>query len=134
MAWYSYEHHNIEEPAIILGYHYSLDPVSGQDRAYTWTSFLGAISRSFPTSAFPVALIRFSPFSVRARSVIPVCRPFSDHSVSPWRMMKQRGAMLIIVIRLIKREGREYRSSGFTEAIVERRDEWRGSVRFMRRD
>jgi hypothetical protein len=42
--------------------------------------------------------------------------------------------MLIIVIRLIKREGREYRSSGFTEAIVERRDEWRGSVRFMRRD
>lgn len=56
--------------------------------------FFGTINRSFPTNAFPVAFIRFSPFSVRGRSVEPVCRPFRDHSVSPWRIMKQRGAIM----------------------------------------
>ena len=31
---------------------------------------------------------------MRGRSVIPVCLPFRDHSVSPWRAMKQRGAIV----------------------------------------
>jgi hypothetical protein len=60
---------------------------------YTWASFLGTISRSSPTNALPVARIRFSPLAVSGRSVDPVCRPLRDHSVSPWRMMKQRGTM-----------------------------------------
>lgn len=59
---------------------------------YTWTKFLGTINRSFPTRPLPVAAIRFSPLGVSGRSVIPVCRPLRDHSVSPWRMMKQRGS------------------------------------------
>ena len=49
------------------------------------------MSLSSPTSARPD--VRFSPFSVRGSSVVPVCRPFSDHSVSPWRMMKARGVV-----------------------------------------
>jgi len=52
------------------------------------------MSRSEPTSAFPVARIRFSPFTVRGMSLVPVCFPFSDHSVSPWRMMKTRGVVI----------------------------------------
>ena len=52
------------------------------------------MSRSLPTSARPVARIRFSPFSVSGSSVVPVCRPLSDHSVSPWRMMKARGVVM----------------------------------------
>lgn len=63
--------------------------------SYTWARFLGTINRSFPTSALPVALIRFSPFGVSGRSVIPVWRPLRDHSVSPWRIMKQRETMLL---------------------------------------
>lgn len=61
--------------------------------SYTCTRFFGTINRSLPTSALPVALIRFSPLDVRGRSVVPVCRPLRDHSVSPWRIMKQRGAI-----------------------------------------
>lgn len=52
------------------------------------------MSRSSPTKALPVARIRFSPLSVRGSSVVPVCRPFSDHSVSPCRMMKARGVVI----------------------------------------
>lgn len=37
--------------------------------------------------------MRFSPLAVSGRSVVPVWRPFRDHSVSPWRTMKQRGAI-----------------------------------------
>lgn len=54
----------------------------------------GTISLSLPTSAFPVALTRFSPSAVRGMSVDPVCLPDSDHSVSPWRTMKQRGVVM----------------------------------------
>lgn len=56
-----------------------------------WAILDGTINRSSPTSALPVALIRFSPLAVNGSSVEPVCRPFSDHSVSPWRMMNTRG-------------------------------------------
>lgn len=59
--------------------------------------FPGTINRSSPTSALPVALIRFSPFAVRGISVLPVCRPLSDHSVSPWRIMKTRGSGIVVV-------------------------------------
>ena len=59
---------------------------------YMWTSFLGTISLSLPTSARPVARTRFSPLAVRGISVLPVCLPLSDHSVSPWRTMKTLGA------------------------------------------
>ena len=62
--------------------------------AYIWASLEGTMSLSSPTSARPVARIRFSPFSVSGSSVVPVCRPLSDHSVSPWRMMKARGIVI----------------------------------------
>lgn len=58
-------------------------------------TFLGTISRSSPTKALPVFLMRFSPFSVRGSSVVPVWRPLRDHSVSPWRMMKARGVVMV---------------------------------------
>lgn len=58
---------------------------------HIWASLLGAIKRSLPTNAFPVAKTRFSPLAVRGMSVEPVWRPLSDHSVSPWRTMKTRG-------------------------------------------
>jgi hypothetical protein len=61
------------------------------------TKRLGAINLSFPIRARPVALILFSPFSVRGRSVMPVCLPFNDHSVSPWRMTKTRGVVMVVV-------------------------------------
>jgi hypothetical protein len=54
--------------------------------------FPGTISLSSPTSAFPVATIRFSPLGVSGMSDTPVCRPLRDHSVSPWRIMKTRGS------------------------------------------
>lgn len=50
---------------------------------YICATLLGTINLSSPTNAFPVARIRFSPFSVSGISVVPVCRPFNDHSVSP---------------------------------------------------
>lgn len=56
---------------------------------------LGLINLLSPTRACPVCLILDSPFVVRARSVLPVCRPLSDHSVSPWRMMKTRGVVMV---------------------------------------
>lgn len=59
-----------------------------------WASFEGTINRSSPINALPVALIRFSPLAVKWSSVEPVCRPFSDHSVSPWRMMNTRGVVM----------------------------------------
>lgn len=58
---------------------------------YMWAIFLGAMRRSGPTRAFPVALTRFSPLEVSGMSVKPVWRPSSDHSVSPWRIRKTRG-------------------------------------------
>lgn len=27
--------------------------------------------------------------------MLPVCRPFRDHSVSPWRIMKTRGVVIV---------------------------------------
>jgi len=42
-----------------------------------------------------VARMRRSPFTVRGCSVVPVCRPLSDHSVSPWRTMKTRGVGIV---------------------------------------
>ena len=62
--------------------------------AYIWASLEGTMSLSSPTNARPVARIRFSPFSVSDSSVVPVCRPFNDHSVSPCRMMKARGVVI----------------------------------------
>lgn len=58
-------------------------------------SLLGTMSRSEPTRARPVARMRRSPFAVRGCSVVPVCRPLSDHSVSPWRTMKTRGVGIV---------------------------------------
>ena len=55
----------------------------------------GTMSLSFPTSALPVARTRFSPAAVSGMSVEPVCLPESDHSVSPWRTMKQRGVLMV---------------------------------------
>lgn len=57
--------------------------------------FPGLINLLSPTRACPVCLILDSPLGVRARSVVPVCRPLSDHSVSPWRMMKTRGVVMV---------------------------------------
>lgn len=48
-----------------------------------WASLEGTMRRSSPTRAFPVARIRFSPLAVRGMSVLPVCLPLRDHSVSP---------------------------------------------------
>ena len=62
--------------------------------SYMWTSCLGTIRRSSPTSARPVARTRFSPLAVRGMSEVPVWRPSSDHSVSPWRTMKHRGVVI----------------------------------------
>lgn len=62
---------------------------------YICARFPGLINLLSPTRACPVCLILDSPFSVRARSVVPVCRPLSDHSVSPWRMMKTLGVVMV---------------------------------------
>lgn len=59
------------------------------------TNCRGTISLSSPTSALPVARTRFSPFFVNGMSVVPVCLPDSDHSVSPWRAMKHRGVVMV---------------------------------------
>lgn len=68
------------------------------------------MSLSSPTSARPVARIRFSPFSVKGSSVLPVCRPLSDHSVSPWRMMKARGVVIVGVGRVWADSDRDRRA------------------------
>lgn len=68
------------------------------------------MSLSSPTSARPVARIRFSPFSVKGSSVLPVCRPLSDHSVSPWRMMKARGFVIVGVGRVWADSDRDRRA------------------------
>lgn len=56
--------------------------------------FLGLINRLSPTIAWPVAWILFSPLAVNGSSVVPVCRPLRDHSVSPCRIMKTRGTAI----------------------------------------
>jgi hypothetical protein len=61
---------------------------------YMWASFRGTIKRSSPTNALPVAMILFSPSVVNGSSVVPVCRPLRDHSVSPWRTMKTLGVVI----------------------------------------
>jgi hypothetical protein len=63
---------------------------------YMWTSCFGTIKRSSPTRARPVARTRFSPLLVRGMSEVPVWRPSSDHSVSPWRTMKHRGVVMAV--------------------------------------
>jgi hypothetical protein len=63
--------------------------------SYMWTSCFGTTNRSSPTSARPVARTRFSPFGVSGMSEVPVCRPLSDHSVSPCRTMKHRGVVML---------------------------------------
>ena len=55
----------------------------GEGGQYMWASLEGTMRRSSPTRAFPVARIRFSPLAVRGMSVVPVCLPLRDHSVSP---------------------------------------------------
>jgi hypothetical protein len=65
-----------------------------------WTSCLGTISLSSPTSARPVARTRFSPFLVNGMSDVPVCLPDRDHSVSPCRTMKQRGVVMLLRLSL----------------------------------
>ena len=55
----------------------------GRGGRYMWASLEGTMRRSSPTRAFPVARIRFSPLAVRGMSVVPVCLPLRDHSVSP---------------------------------------------------
>lgn len=62
--------------------------------AHMWATLEGTMSRSSPIRAFPVARIRFSPLDVSGMSEVPVWRPLSDHSVSPWRMMKARGVVI----------------------------------------
>ena len=62
--------------------------------AHMWAILEGTMSRSSPTRAFPVARILFSPFGVNGMSEVPVWRPLSDHSVSPWRMIKARGVVI----------------------------------------
>ena len=51
--------------------------------------------RSSPTRAFPVARTLFSPLAVSGMSVLPVCLPLSDHSVSPCLMMKTLGEVMV---------------------------------------
>lgn len=63
---------------------------------YMCARFPGTISLSSPTRALPVARIRFSPFAVRGMSVLPVCLPLRDHSVSPCRTMKTRGSGMML--------------------------------------
>jgi len=65
--------------------------------SYTCARFRGTISLSSPINARPVARIRFSPFAVRGSSVMPVCRPLRDHSVSPWRITKTRGVVIALL-------------------------------------
>lgn len=48
-------------------------------------------------------MTRFSPLAVNGISVRPVCRPLSDHSVSPWRTMKTRGAAMMSLYRQAER-------------------------------
>ena len=67
--------------------------------AYICAKLLGTINLSSPTSALPVALTRFSPFSVSGMSETPVWRPLSDHSVSPWRIIKTRGSGIVSIRR-----------------------------------
>jgi hypothetical protein len=74
----------------------------GGGRFYMCARFEGTIKRSSPTRAFPVARTRFSPFSVRGMSEMPVWRPLSDHSVSPWRMMKTRGSGMVCLCVVVK--------------------------------
>jgi hypothetical protein len=62
--------------------------------SYICANFDGTINRSGPMSALPVARIRLAPLAVSGSSVVPVCRPSRDHSVSPWRMMKARGVVI----------------------------------------
>lgn len=69
-------------------------------RMYICARFPGTINLSSPTNALPVAFMRFSPAAVRGSSVVPVCLPLSDHSVSPCRIMKTRGSGIAF-----KREG-----------------------------
>lgn len=64
--------------------------------------FPGTMRRSFPTRALPVARMRFSPAEVREMSVVPVWRPLSDHSVSPWRTMKTRGSGIVDVKKTLR--------------------------------
>ena len=80
-----------------------------------WAIFDGTINRSSPTSALPVALTRFSPLVVNGSSVEPVCRPLSDHSVSPWRIMNTRG---VVMARLLATERRECNNAGPEEASL----------------
>lgn len=81
----------------------STEGVEGRrkEETYICARFLGTINRSSPTNALPVALIRFSPLAVRGISDVPVCLPFSDHSVSPCLMMKTRGVIFLLDISLV---------------------------------
>lgn len=82
---------------------------------YMCASLLGTMSLSEPTRARPVARMRRSPFAVRGCSVVPVCRPLSDHSVSPWRTMKTRGVDIVVdraVFRALNAEKRMRRCCG----------------------
>jgi len=63
-----------------------------------WARFRGTINLSSPTRALPVAIIRFSPLAVNGSSVVPVCLPFNDHSVSPCLTTKTRGVVILSVI------------------------------------
>lgn len=87
-------------------------------KSYICANFDGTINRSGPTSALPVARIRLAPLAVSGSSVVPVCRPSRDHSVSPWRMMKARG---VVIAGGVRRRGGQ---GGETGEILE----GRGSV------
>ena len=60
--------------------------------------FRGTINLSSPIRALPVALIRFSPLAVNGSSVVPVCLPFNDHSVSPCLTTKTRGVAIALEV------------------------------------
>ena len=70
----------------------------------TAARLLGTISLSGPTNARPVARMRFSPLAVSGMSVTLVCRPLSDHSVSPWRMRNNLGTGGPILFAIIDKE------------------------------
>jgi hypothetical protein len=77
-----------------IGISQAIGDVWTKEKTNMWAKFLGTINLSSPTSALPVALILLSPFAVSGSSVVPVCLPFKDHSVSPWRTTNTRGVVM----------------------------------------
>ena len=67
----------------------------GWDGTYILLTFLGSMSFPSPTKKSRVSSICFSPDFDKVMSVMLVCLPPSDQSVSPWRMRITRADMLV---------------------------------------